>query len=48
MKKMPAHIRPMLCTLIKDPIDRDDYLYEVKWDGYRIVSFVEKRKVHMD
>lgn len=48
MKKMPAHISPMLCTLVKDPIDRDDYLYEVKWDGYRIVSFVEKGKVHMD
>ncbi|WP_104381704.1 DNA ligase D [Sphingobacterium sp. HMA12] len=48
MKKMPARIRPMLCTLIKEPIDRDDYLYEVKWDGYRIVSFVEKGKVHMD
>lgn len=48
MKKMPAHIRPMLCTLIKEPIDRDDYLYEVKWDGYRIVSFVEKGKVRMD
>ncbi|RKE52403.1 DNA ligase D [Sphingobacterium detergens] len=48
MKKMPAHISPMLCTLIKDPIDSEDYLYEVKWDGYRIVSFVEKGKVHMD
>ncbi len=38
----------MLCTLIKEPIDRNDYLYEVKWDGYRIISFVEKGKVHMD
>ncbi|WP_433903217.1 DNA ligase D [Sphingobacterium puteale] len=48
MKKMPAHISPMLCTLVKDPLDSEDYLYEVKWDGYRIVSFVEKGKVHMD
>lgn len=48
MKKMPAHINPMLCTLVKDPLDSEDYLYEVKWDGYRIISFVEKGKVHMD
>ncbi|WP_343558936.1 DNA ligase D [Sphingobacterium sp.] len=48
MKKMPAHISPMLCTLVKDPLDSEDYLYEVKWDGYRIISFVEKGKVHMD
>lgn len=48
MKKMPAHMSPMLCTLVKDPLDSEDYLYEVKWDGYRIVSFVEKGKVHMD
>lgn len=48
MIKMLIHISPMLCTLIKDPMDREDYLYEVKWDGYRILSFVEKGKVHLD
>jgi bifunctional non-homologous end joining protein LigD len=31
--------RPMLATLAK-PIPRDGWLFEIKWDGYRIVSRV--------
>jgi bifunctional non-homologous end joining protein LigD len=46
--KMPSRIKPMLCTLTKEVTTDDEYLFEVKWDGYRIVSFVEKGKVHMD
>nr|WP_067060000.1 non-homologous end-joining DNA ligase [Mucilaginibacter sp. L294] len=45
--KMPERISPMLCTLTKEVINDPDYLYEVKWDGYRIVSFAEKGKVRM-
>ena len=45
---MPAEVAPMLCTLTKDPIDDPDYLYEIKWDGYRIISYVNKGEVHMD
>jgi bifunctional non-homologous end joining protein LigD len=45
---MPAGIAPMLCTLTKEPIDDREYLYEIKWDGYRIISYVNKGKVHMD
>jgi bifunctional non-homologous end joining protein LigD len=45
---MPAEVAPMLCTLTKDPIDDPDYLYEIKWDGYRIISYVKKGHVQMD
>jgi bifunctional non-homologous end joining protein LigD len=45
---MPSSIAPMLCTLTREPIDDPDYLYEVKWDGYRIISYVQKGKVRMD
>src|SRR5579872_4380783 len=45
---MPSGIAPMLCTLTKEPIDDPEYLYEVKWDGYRIISYVQKGKVRMD
>lgn len=45
---MPTAIAPMLCTLTREPIDDPDYLYEVKWDGYRIISYVQKGKVRMD
>lgn len=43
-----AHIAPMLCTLVKEPIDSDEYLFELKWDGYRIISRVQDGKVRMN
>ncbi len=45
---MPDQIAPMLCTLTKEPIDDRDYLYEIKWDGYRIISHIKNGKVRMD
>jgi bifunctional non-homologous end joining protein LigD len=44
---MPAQIAPMLCTLTKEPINDDSYIYEIKWDGYRIIAFVDGKKVKM-
>jgi hypothetical protein len=38
----------MLCTLTKEVVADEDYLYEVKWDGYRIISYIEGKKVRMD
>jgi len=38
----------MLCTLTKSPIDNPDYLYEMKWDGYRIVAFKDGAKIRMN
>jgi bifunctional non-homologous end joining protein LigD len=45
---MPTSVAPMLCTLTREPVDNPDYLYEVKWDGYRIISYVKKGQVRMD
>jgi bifunctional non-homologous end joining protein LigD len=45
---MPAHISPMLCTLTEQPTTNEAYLYEIKWDGYRIISFYGKDTFHMD
>src|SRR5687767_9401991 len=45
---MPSFVSPMLCTLTKEPIDDHDYIYEIKWDGYRIISFVNGNSVRMD
>ena len=42
---MPSRLSPMLCTLTKEPIDDDNYLYEIKWDGYRIMSYARKSRV---
>jgi bifunctional non-homologous end joining protein LigD len=46
--KIPASVSPMLCTLTKEVIQDEKFLYELKWDGYRIISSVDKGKVKMD
>jgi bifunctional non-homologous end joining protein LigD len=35
---MPKSIRPMLATVVKEPFDDPDWIFEVKWDGYRAVA----------
>jgi bifunctional non-homologous end joining protein LigD len=45
---IPSGIAPMLCTLTREPINDPEYCYEIKWDGYRIISYVQKGKVRMD
>jgi len=43
--KFLSGIKPMLCTLIKEPFDDPDFLFEVKLDGFRIIAYVQKGKV---
>lgn len=38
--KMPAGIKPMLATLVNAPFDDADWSYEVKWDGYRALAYI--------
>lgn len=44
---MPAVIHPMLATLVDGPFDDPQWLYEVKWDGYRAVCFIKNGKAHL-
>src|SRR5271165_2660322 len=44
---MPHSIRPMLATLIDEPFDNDDWLYEIKWDGYRAVAFLDGKSLRL-
>jgi bifunctional non-homologous end joining protein LigD len=37
-KPMPHNIKPMLATLVKKPFDDSDWVFEVKWDGYRAIA----------
>lgn len=37
----PRRINPMLATLVDEPFDDRDWLYEVKFDGYRAVAFIK-------
>jgi bifunctional non-homologous end joining protein LigD len=44
---MPTAISPMLAVSVDKPFDGDDWLFEIKWDGYRAVSFLENGKVRL-
>jgi bifunctional non-homologous end joining protein LigD len=45
---MPVSVSPMLCSLVKEPPDDPDYIYEIKWDGYRIIAYKNKKKIRLD
>jgi bifunctional non-homologous end joining protein LigD len=38
----PYPLKPMLATLVDKPFDGDDWVFEVKWDGYRAIGQVER------
>jgi len=46
-KRMPESVRPMLATSIADAFDNPDWLFEIKWDGYRAVAFIEDGRVRL-
>lgn len=46
-EKFYDHVEPMLATLIDQPFDSDEWLYEIKWDGYRAVAFMDGEKVEL-
>jgi bifunctional non-homologous end joining protein LigD len=39
--KIPFRIEPMLPTLVARPFDRQGWVYEEKYDGYRILAYKE-------
>ncbi|MFP9100461.1 DNA ligase D [Flavobacterium sp. RHBU_24] len=45
--KMPEKIKPMLATLVNEPFDDPGWTYEVKWDGYRAVAYINKGSVEL-
>jgi len=36
--KLPESVKPMLATLIDEPFDDPEWIYEIKWDGYRAIG----------
>jgi len=44
---MPTIIRPMLATPIAKAFDNPDWVFEIKWDGYRAVAFIEEGRVRL-
>ncbi len=43
----PKHLDPMLATLVEAPFDDPEWLYEIKWDGYRILAHLDGGQVKL-
>lgn len=46
-KASPWPVTPMLCTLVDEPFNRDEWLFEIKWDGYRAVGTKKDSKIEL-
>ncbi len=44
---MTKDVKPMLATVVKDPFDHPDWIFEVKWDGYRAIAEVREGSVSL-
>ncbi len=44
---MPRGLKPMLATLVDAPPKSGEWLYEVKWDGYRALVYLEDGKAQL-
>ena len=44
---MPHAIRPMLAISVDKPFDDKEWLYEIKWDGYRAVGFLDGKSLRL-
>jgi bifunctional non-homologous end joining protein LigD len=46
-RPMPTVIHPMLATPTAKAFDNPEWLFEIKWDGYRAVAFIEDGRVRL-
>jgi bifunctional non-homologous end joining protein LigD len=46
-RPMPLTIHPMLAESVDRPFDGAEWLFEIKWDGYRAVAFIHAGKLRL-
>ena len=44
-KPFPKNIEPMLATLVTEPVEAEGWVYEMKWDGFRALAYLNEGKV---
>ena len=44
---LPKDIKPMLATLVEQAVDEAGWVYEVKWDGYRAIGYLNEGAVEI-
>src|SRR5690606_21472948 len=45
--KLPTKFKPQLATLATDVPRGEDWLHEIKFDGYRLLAFIENETVRL-
>lgn len=43
--KLPIFVAPQLATLVKEPPSGDEWLHELKFDGYRMLCRIDRGRV---
>ncbi|HEV7231461.1 MAG TPA: DNA ligase D [Bacteroidia bacterium] len=46
-RKLSNYIRPMLAKETDQPFDDSDWIFEIKWDGYRAIAELDKEQVKL-
>jgi bifunctional non-homologous end joining protein LigD len=46
-REKPGFVPPMLATLVAAPFDHPDFLFEVKWDGFRVEAVIDAGRVRL-
>lgn len=45
--KLKTPVKPMLASLVEEPFDGDEWIFELKWDGYRAIAEVNHQEVEL-
>lgn len=43
----PWPVTPMLCTLVEQPFTKPEWLFEIKWDGFRAIASKHEQRVEL-
>ncbi len=44
---IPKNVQPMLASLVNEPFDNAEWIFEIKWDGYRAVAYLSNGEVQI-
>lgn len=45
--EFPRHFKPMLAKVADGPFDEKNWIFEIKWDGFRALAFINNGKIEL-